>query len=267
MFRYPIDFLISLYKSRQLIFRLAVNDFKVKYLGSMLGISWAFLQPTLTIMIFWFVFQVGFKNAPVDNFPFILWLICGMIPWFFFNDALINATSSILDNAYLVKKVVFRVGILPFVKITSALFIHIFFIAVIFIMFMLYGYSPTAYSLQAFYYTFAMCMLLLGLVWLTASIVVFLKDIAQVIAVFLQFAFWLTPIFYPIKIVPAKFQFILKMNPILYIVEGYRDAFINHIWFWDHYNQTIYFWIVTVFFLVIGGTIFRKLRPHFADVL
>lgn len=267
MLKYSINFLISLLKSRKLIFRLAVNDFKVKYLGSMLGIIWAFLQPTLTILIFWFVFQVGFKNPPVEDFPFILWLICGMIPWFFFSDALNNATSSILDNSYLVKKVVFRVGILPFIKLTSALFIHVFFIGVIFAMFAAYGYLPSLYNLQAIYYSFAMCMLLLGLAWLTSSVVVFMKDIAQLVAVFLQFGFWLTPIFYPIEIVPDKFQFILKMNPMLYVVQGYRDAFINHIWFWDHYNQTAYFWAVTIGLLALGGIVFKKLRPHFADVL
>ncbi|MED0676143.1 ABC transporter permease [Aneurinibacillus thermoaerophilus] len=267
MMGHVIAFSKSLLQSRRLIFELAKKDFQSRYLGSYLGIIWAFVQPTIMILIFWFVFQVGFKSMPVDNFPFILWLICGLIPWFFFSDALNSATTSIIDNSYLVKKIVFRVGILPFIKITSVLFVHLFFICFLFIAFAAYGYYPSVYNLQVFYYSFAMIMLVLGLSWITSALVVFLKDVGQIVAMLLQFGFWLTPIFYAIKIVPEKYHTIMKLNPMYYIIEGYRDTFIYHVWFWEHYKLTAYFWSVTGVCLIVGAVIFRKLRPHFADVL
>ncbi len=84
-----------------------------------------------------FVFQVGFKAQPVDNFPFILWLVAGMLPWFFFADAISTGTNSIIENSYLVKKVVFRVSLLPIIKLLSALSIHLFFIFFMYAMYFL----------------------------------------------------------------------------------------------------------------------------------
>lgn len=260
-------FLLDIFKSRRLIFELAKKDLKNRYLGSYLGIIWAFIQPMVTIFIFWFVFQVGFRSAPVDNFPYVLWLVCGMVPWFFFSEGLQGATSSITDNSYLVKKVVFRVSSLPIIRIFSALFIHVFFIVVIFAMFFIYGYKPSIYNLQVIYYLIATISLLLGLCWITSALVVFIRDLGNIIAILIQFGFWLTPIFWSFKIMPEKYHFILKLNPIYYIVEGYRDTFINHIWFWQHYNITISFWLITLTLLFIGVFLFKRLQPHFADVL
>lgn len=260
-------FLKDIIKSRRLIFELAKKDLKNRYLGSYLGIIWAFVQPMVTILIFWFVFQVGFKSAPVDDFPFVLWLLCGMIPWFFFSEGLQSATNSILDNSYLVKKVVFRVSSLPIIRILSSLFIHVFFILVIFVMFYIYGYKPSIYNLQVLYYLFATIVLLLGLSWITSSLVVFIKDFGQIVSIIIQFGFWLTPIFWSFNIMPEKYHFLFKLNPIYYIVQGYRDTFINHIWFWQHYNVTISFWVITFGLFFTGVLLFKRLRPHFADVL
>lgn len=254
-------------KSRNLIFELAKKDFQIKYLGSYLGIIWAFVQPTITILIFWFVFQVGFKSTPVDNFPFVLWLLSGMVPWFFFSDSLSNATNAIIENSYLVKKVVFRVSVLPIIKITSVLFIHLFFIVVLFIMFMIYGYKPSIYNLQVIYFLLATIILVLGITWITSSLVIFLRDIGQIVGMVLQFAFWLTPIFWSIQLVPEKYHVVLKLNPMYYIVEGYRNTFIYHQWFWERPVLTIYFWAVTLFLFAVGAIMFKRLRPHFADVL
>ena len=260
-------FLNDIFHSRNLIFELTKNDFKKKYLGSYLGILWAFIQPTITIFIFWFVFEVGFKSKPTENFPFIIWLVSGMIPWFFFSDSLTGATWSIIENSYLVNKVVFRVSILPVIKILSALIIHLFFIGFLFIMLVLYGYSPSVYYFQVIYYLAATIILVLGLSWITSSLVIFLRDVGQAVGVFLQFAFWATPIFWSIKILPAKYQFFIKLNPVYYIIEGYRDTFMYHRWFWEDIGSTGYFWVVTLVIFVGGALIFRKMRPHFADVL
>lgn len=262
-----IRFIQDLIASRNIILELSRNDFKVKYTGSYLGIIWAFVHPIITILVFWFVFQVGFKVGPVEKVPFILWMICGQIPWFFFSEAWNNATNCLYEYSYLVKKVVFRVSILPIVKILSSLYVHLFFICFIFLMFGIYGYSPNIVNIQVLYYLFATIMLVVALSWVTSAVVLFLKDATQIIAIILQFGFWLTPIFWSYKIVPTEYRYLLKLNPMFYIVEGYRDTFINHVWFWKHYNQTMYFWIITIGLFISGALFFRRLRPHFSDVL
>ena len=262
-----IGFIKDIYRSKSIIWQLAKNDFKARFATSYLGVFWAFIQPLVMIAVLWFVFQVGFRAVPIDDFPFILWISCGLIPWFFFADSLSNATNSLLEYSYLVKKVVFRTSILPLVKIFSAIFIHLFFIGVLFIMFLMHGYKPTLIYIQVFYYSFALVVFLIGMSWVTSSLAVFLKDVSQVIAVLLQIGFWVTPNFWPISMVPENYRFLFKLNPMFYIVEGYRDTLINGVWFWQRHNQTLYFWVISFSLLIIGALLFRKLRPHFSDVL
>ena len=258
----------EMYRNRYLIWNLAFNDFKTKYAGSYLGIFWAFVQPVVTTLIYWFVFDFGFKAAPAAaNTPFILWLIAGMVPWFFFAEALINSTNSLLEYSYLVKKVLFKISILPVVKILSSFFIHIFFLSIVLLVFVLYGHFPSLYFIQIIYYMFCTFALALALAYATSSVIVFFKDLGQIINVFLQIGMWLTPIMWNQNIISEKYYWILKLNPIYYIVEGYRDCFINKVWFWNKITQTSYFWIVTMGCFFIGIMIFKKLKKHFADVL
>lgn len=263
-----LGFMAELIAKRQIVFELTKQDFRAKYLGSYLGMAWAFIHPTVYILILWFVFQAGFNTPTVDNMPFILWMMAGILPWFFFSEALNSATTAILDNSYLVKKILFSMGILPLVKILSSLVIHIFFIFAIFLMLTLYGYPPDIHSIQVIYYVFATVTLLLGLSWLTSSLIIFLKDIGQIVSMVLQFAFWMTPLFWSAKILPPNIHNLLKLNPVYYLVQGYRETFIYKEWFWEkHYLWTIYFWSVTAFLFILGAIVFRRLRPHFADVL
>lgn len=258
----------DLYNSRTLIWSLAKNDFKTKYAGSYLGIIWAFIQPVATILVYWFVFEFGLKaGSPTEGVPFILWFSVGLIPWFFFSDAINNAMNCFFEYSYLVKKVVFKVSILPIVKITSSIFVHFVFVAFITIVSLIYGFYPSIYFLQLPYYIFCTFFLVLAISYATSSIILFFKDIGQIINILLQIGMWATPILWSYTIVPAKFQWIIKLNPMFYIVEGYRDTFINHIWFFDKYYQTIYFFIFSLGTFLLGALIFKKLKPHFADVL
>jgi lipopolysaccharide transport system permease protein/teichoic acid transport system permease protein len=218
-------------------------------------------------LIFWFVFQFGFKAQPVASHPYILWLVCGMFPWFFFSDCVNNGTNSIVQNAFVVKKVAFSIGILPIIKILSALLIHLFFLVIIVAMFLWYGHAPSLYALQTFYYLFAAIVLVLGITWITSSVVIFFKDLGPLITILLQMGFYLTPIFWNLKILPEKYRGFIRYNPVYYIVEGYRESFIYKTWFWENRGMTLYFWAVTGVIFVAGAVVFRRLRPHFADVL
>ena len=253
--------------NRRLIWNLSKNDFKTKYAGSYLGIFWAFVQPIITVLIYWFVFQVGFRTPSVENCPFIIWLVAGLVPWFFFSESVINATNSMLEYSYLVKKVVFNISILPVVKVISALFIHVFFIFFAILICSLYGYMPTIYTGQVLYYTFCMIVLSLGISYITSAIIVFFKDLGQIVAIILQIAIWMTPIMWNYNILPSKYHWILKINPMFYIVQGYRDSLIDHVWITARYNQMFYFWSLTIILFIIGAVVFRKLKVHFADVL
>jgi len=262
-----LSYFRQLYNNRRLIFSFSKKDFGSKYLGSYLGIIWAFIQPTIMILIYWFVFQIGFRSVPIGDIPFILWLLSGMIPWLYISESISVGTSAVTDNAHLVKKVVFPVEILPVVRLISSTFIHLFFAAVLLIIFLLYGFGFSAYYLQYFYYFFASVVLSLGITFITSSLTVFIKDVGQFVNMFLQFGFWLTPIFWSFDVVPDKYQFLFKLNPIFYIVDGYRQSFIYKTWFWERPLYSLYFWCVACILLVLGVIVFKKVKKHFADVL
>lgn len=258
----------ELNNNKTLIWNLSKNDFKTKYAGSYLGITWAFIQPMVTMLVYWFVFEFGLKvGTTKKDVPFILWFMSGMIPWFFFQEALLNATNCMLEYNYLVKKVVFKISVLPIVKIVSALFVHLVFIGFILIIGSIYEFYPSKYTIQLVYYSFCTFFIVLSLSYITSAIVIFFKDFGQIINIFLQIGMWITPIMWDYGIVPQEFQWIVKLNPMCYIVEGYRDTIINKVWFFERYFQTAYFWVMALGMFVIGAMIFKRLKPHFADVL
>ncbi|MEK4239852.1 ABC transporter permease [Paenibacillus sp. FSL H7-0714] len=257
------DFFVN----RTLIMNLAKNDFKTKYASSYLGVLWGFINPLLTIATYWFVFQVGLRSGDIGDTPFIIWFIAGIIPWFFFSEALSSGTNSFAEYSYLVKKVVFKIELLPLVKIFSAFFVQLFFIVFIFVVYAFYGHLPTIYSLQLIYYVFCLVVLIVSLTFLTSAVVLFFKDLNQIIAVILQMGFWFTPIGWPVSMLSDFWAGVFKLNPMFYIVQGYRDSLIDHIFFFDRPYQTIYFWLFCLVMFTFSLKVFKKLRPHFSDVL
>ena len=262
-----IEMINDVKSSRTLMLNLAKNDFKTKYAGSYLGIFWAFVQPVITILVYWFVFGIGLKSGDVGDIPFVLWLVAGLVPWFFFSDALSAGTATMLEYQYLVKKVVFKISILPIVKVLSALFVHLFFMFITIVLYWLHGYQPDLYTIQIVYYSLCTFVLVLALVYFTCAVVVFFKDTSQLVMIFLQVGIWMTPIMWQVTILPPRFLWIFEAMPMYYIVSGYRDALIYKNWFWEKPYEMIYFWVVTIVLLGIGTTVFKKLKVHFADVL
>ncbi len=119
----------ALYRNRRLVKKMAKNDLKSRFAGSYFGTVWAFIQPIVTILVYYFVFGIAMRGgaASGDGTPFVLYLVSGIVPWMYFQEGLVNGTNAFLEYSYLVKKVVFDISVLPVVKLLSALVIHLFF--------------------------------------------------------------------------------------------------------------------------------------------
>ena len=261
----------ELWQSRHLIWKLAKNDFKKRYAGSYLGAFWALLQPVVTVGMYYVVFDVimgGNASRTSANVPFVLFLTAGLVPWFYFNEALNNGTNALREYNYLVKKVVFKISILPIIKVIAATFVHVFFVCILLVVALIYGYYPTIYTIQLVYYSACLFIFVLALSYTTCAIVVFFSDLAQIINIALQIGMWATPILWDINTIQNnKWLSVLKLNPLVYIVNGYRSAIYEREWFFEDFFSTMYFWIVTVVLFGIGALIFKRLKVHFADVL
>ena len=252
--------------NRRLIGKLAKNDFKTRYAGSYLGTVWAFIQPIVTVTIYWLIFGHGLKSGQSLDVPFIVYLVCGIVPWFYCQEVMSGGTNTLLEYSYLVKKVVFNIRVLPFVKVLSALFVHVFFILVAVVIAALYGYYPSVYLVQILYYCPAMMIFLIGLVYATSSVVIFFRDMSQIVNIGLQFGIWSVPIMFDIRSF-EHIAWLFRINPMYYIVTGYRDAVFGHRWFFERGFETAYFWIWAAAVYFLGNAVFRRLQVHFADVL
>lgn len=270
---YLVSLVKEIIKKRKLILDLARADFKKRFVGSYFGVIWMFLQPVATVMVYYFVFGIGFKNGdPIEGVPFVLWLVPGIVPWFFFSEALNMGTNCLQEYSYLVKKVVFQVEILPIIKLLSCLIVHLFFVIIMVALYLCFGWVPAISWVQVLYYSFATFAFSLALVYFTSAVNVFFKDMTQIVGIVLQFGMWLIPIMWQ----PEQFQNssfypllvqVIKFNPMYYIVAGYRDSMLTGAAFWQRPTMTLYFWAVTLVLFLFGLKVFKRLRPHFSDVL
>ena len=259
---------------KNIIWKLSKNDFKKRYAGSYLGKVWAFVQPVVLVVMYWIVFDLIMKTkaqlvASGVDVPYVLYLTAGLVPWFYFSEALSGGTGVLLEYNYLVKKVVFNINILPVIKMISAGFTHVFFACVLLIIAALYGYMPSFYTIQIIYYSFCTFMITLAAVYLCSAVVVFFKDLQQIISIVLQLGMWATPILWDIGMLGDNTLVtrLVKLNPVCYIVIGFRNSVYGKKFFFEEPLYTLYFWVFTLLLLWFGVRVFNKLKVHFADVM
>lgn len=261
-----LSFFSDLYKSRYLIWQLTKRDVTQKYKRSKLGMFWSLAEPLAFIFVLYIVFGIGLRGGADLEMPFICYLVTGISVINFFNETMNSGTVSIRSHSYLLKKINIRLSILPVSTVLTGVIHHLLFLIAVIVIFLINGITPDLYWLQAFYYMFSISMLLVGVCWFTSAIGVFIPDLQSIITVLTRILFYFTPVFWNIETMPESLQKYLKLNPIYYIVTGYRNSFFYKIPFWEN-NLTLYFWIWVLSFLVIGSFIFRRLRPQFADFI
>ncbi len=263
-----IRFFIKLKKESTILKNLAINDLKSRYVGSYLGIFWSFINPLITVLIYWFVFEKGFKSGErPDGTPFLVWLICGLGPWFYYNEVIMLSMGSFFEYSYLIKKMRFNYNLIPLIKVTSSTVVHIAFVGIILLVSIIKGVSISIVLVQIVYYLFCMIFLVVSVSNLVAIMTPFLKDIKEIIAVILQIQFWITPIVWSSDILSDNFIIIFKLNPMYYIVEGYRDSIFRDIYFTSKPIETLYFWCICISVMMLSRKLFNKMRPHLVDVI
>lgn len=258
--------ILEQFRSRKLVWSLAKSDFRNKYVGSYFGFLWEVVTPLSLIFVFWFVFDFALHGVAPDGGPFLLWLIIGLIPWFFFSDSLTTATNAFVQYSFLVKKMVFKTELLPTVKVVSSLFTSFIFHAFLIGVLIYYSAGASLASLAVFYYLGCTIVLALGISFLTSTIMVFFKDTRQIVSIVLLFGLYLTPILWSESTIGTDVGWILDLNPMNYIIEGYRTCLLSGTVDIDPVSTGI-FWAMTLIILYLGVKVYARLRPHFSDVL
>jgi ABC-type polysaccharide/polyol phosphate export permease len=262
--------LVHYFLSERRILKILIRrDFEGRYLSSIIGLPWAFIQPAVYVFVVWFAFTFGLKvSTTTSGLPYAPWLILGLIPWLFISQTMIVSAMSIFEYGYLIKKASIPIAMIPIIKIFSGMIVHIILMTlIIIIMILFYGIYPSVYWFQFIYYLFSMTVLLSGIAWFISSINVFIKDMAHIVNIVVTMLFWATPIIWPYSMLHGNLKYVALLNPFFYITEGYRYTFIENHWFFEFPEMNFFFWSFTLLIFILGAFTFNKLKPYFADVL
>ena len=225
---------------RHQLIKLAKSDLIKTYSGSALGWAWAVIKPAVLIFVLWFAFGLGLRlgGQMPNGYPFLLWLIAGLIPWFFMNEMLIQGANALRQYNYLVTKMRFPIATIPTFVGISKFHVHLFLVGLMIIFFLFYGFKPDIYMLQLPIYMF--CMLLFFIAWAQfASLLSCIsKDFYNLVEAATQALFWLSGILYDVNevAVPGWLKIFLMLNPISFVARGFRNVFINKVWIWEDYT-------------------------------
>jgi ABC-type polysaccharide/polyol phosphate export permease len=260
-------FIKNIIENRYLIFQMTKRDVTSQYKKSRLGMFWSLAEPLAFMGILYLIFGIGLRSGRTMEMPFICYLVTGMAVVNMFTIVLGKGTSAIRSHSYLLKKVNFKLIILPGVTVLSEIFNHFLFLIAVIVILFVNSVFPTWYWFQVFYYLFALSFFLLGITLFTSAVGVFTPDLQSIMGVLGRMAFFFTPVFWSFDALPVSIQSWIKLNPLFYIAMGYRESFFYGIPFWHHPIQTIYFWGWTIFMLIVGIFTFNRLRPQFADYI
>jgi lipopolysaccharide transport system permease protein len=242
------------------------RDFKGRYAGSVMGFLWSFVQPLWMLALFTFVFSVVMRIPRgtlelTDSFA--VFLFCGLLPWMAVQEGITRATTAITENAALVKKMSFPSGLLVWAVVLAALLHE----AIALVLFMVVLGVTGQLSLSGIWILVIavplQVALTAGIGFFAAAINVFFRDTAQIANLLLQGWFYLTPIVYPIGLVPERYQFYLALNPLTPLANLYRQALLGGSM--PPLATLTPLFITSVLALVVGTWVFRRLKPVFAD--
>lgn len=263
-----MDFIKTVFKNRGLIYQLGKNDFRNKFANTSLGSIWGFIQPFIFMMMYVIVFQFIFKQSGPNGIPYVVWFIPGMSIWMCISDGIINASGSIRNYSYLVKKVVFPVDVIPLISLFSNAFVSMFLFIVAGVLCFIFGFTTNIFI--AIYAIIACYCFLIAFTRFTSAVSTVVPDFANLLTIFMQLFFWASPVVWDLSMLVdhPNITRIIECVPFTYIVTVFRSAFMGEsIITKGHGIYTAIFWVITFLMFVWGNYIFKKSKKDFADVL
>lgn len=253
----------DLWAHRDLFYLLAWRDIKVRYQQTVLGAAWAILQPLLTAVVFTLLFG-KLARVPSDGEPYAIFAYAALLPWNFFNNAVANSSNSLVGNANLITKVYFPRLVIPGAAVAAALMDFAIAAVMLFIMMPCFG---VAFSFRLLIFPVLVMLTIvvaLGIGFWTSALNVKYRDVRYALPFALQLWMYLTPIIYPASIVPLRWRWILELNPLTGIIEGFRDATFGRPFDWRAIGLSA---AIGVLLLLWSGSVFRRMEHEFADVI
>lgn len=252
----------ELYHYREFFKTSVKKEFRGKYKKSFLGVLWSFINPLMQILVYSFVFSF-ITRVQTDNYT--MFLVVALIPWTFFSNSLIQSSIAIVANEGIIKKIYFPRIVLPISIVTSNLINFLISFIIIIGALIISGIGFSSYIVFLPLVILTQYLLLIGLCIIISAITVYVRDIQHFISIVMMMWMYLTPVIYPTSLIPSRFLWIFKLNPMYSITEAYRDIL---------YNQQlpdvpglIFSLLFALGVVILGYFVFKKCEKRFAEEL
>ena len=273
-----IVILKELVKHLSLIWTVARYNNKAALHGHYFGLIWEFLNPLIEITLNWFVFSAIRERQPLYfgrygyeyQVPFLAWMLVGMSAWRLMNRATLSASQSVQKKIKLVSKMQFPISTLPAIEIAGKISAYFVTLGIVIIILLLNGIMPTIYWLQSIYYLFAMFIFIYFLALLNSTLTITFRDYHQILSPIMRLLFWFSGVVWRLDemvVIPRWFVRTMDLNPFSYIITGFRNAFLSGEFFWQHWETTVFFWLLVLLIAIISSHLHLKLREKFIDLV
>ncbi len=252
----------ELWEQRELMYFLVLRDIKVRYKQTVLGVAWAVIQPVLAMTIFSIIFG-RFAKVPSDGLPYPVFVYAGLLPWQFFSQTVSQAGLSLVNQQQLLTKVYLPRMFVPSASAGSSFVDLCISFLVFFILMLIYGVAPGWDALAVPGLVLLTLCASLGTGLFLAALTVSYRDFRYVIPFMMQLWMYLSPVIFPVSLVPERFQWILALNPLTGIIDGFRSALLGTPW---NLDTLLVSSLVAFGLLILGMYYFRKTERRFADI-
>jgi teichoic acid transport system permease protein len=263
------DILVEHREFRTQILQLAAADVVKTYRGSALGWMWAVVKPSVTIFVFWFAFTVGLRHGrPVEEYPFFLWLLAGIVPWFYVSDMLKQGSKIFKRYNYLVTKIKFPISTISTFVSLSNLYVHMALMVAVVIIFAAFGFMPDIYFLQLPLYMGLMFLFFTAWSMFASPLSAVSKDFSNFVNSLVTAIFWMSGIMWdPNRVDIEWLRKALLFNPVTFVASGYRNVFIHKRWFFEDRFALFAFGVMLLGMLILSIYTYERLRRELADVM
>ena len=250
-----------------MLLRIARYDYRLKNKDAHLGKLWSLLTPLIQIGTFWLVFGLGLRSGrDVDGHPYMVWMLSGLIPWFFISEAITKGANAIYSKGNTVVRMKFPIATVPVSAVFTAFFEHLVMLALMYVMLFYHGYFPTWYHLNLIYYVIYSLFFLCSLAMVTSVFTMLARDFQKVLVSFMRLLFYVTPILWTMDRMPKIYQDILKLNPVLYVVDGFRESILFDEPFYYNVQEMCFFWGINFVLWIVGCNLQYKYKKKFIDL-
>lgn len=249
--------------------RIARFNVRSKWADNYLGSVWDYLEPLIYIGTYFVVFGMGLYGGTVNGHPYLTWLFTGIIPWYYIQGSFNKGISSISSQLNLLTKMRFPISVAPVMPMLEELRRFFFMSIVMVIVLLAFGVYPSVHWLQFVYAFIAMVATVLAHNLINSTLAVLIPDYKAAINALFRLLFFTSGVIVNMDNgrLPYMLATFIKMFPFYYVLEQFRDAFLNGVWFWQHGSNMIFFWLLTLLMLIFGSVVHMRFRDRFIDML